>query len=79
MSKSYRVGIEIELTTETLPLPLPSWQVDRSSVDGWRFRECRIKDVVDHDDSDTVIGALRLIVECACWGNFVGLALAASG
>lgn len=26
-----------------------------------------------------LIGASRLIVECACRGNFVGLALAASG
>lgn len=28
--------------------------------------------VVD-GDGDNVIGALRLIVECACRGNFVGL------
>lgn len=54
-----------------LPLPLPSRRVNRSKVTVERERECRIKDVVDGGDGDTVIGALRPIVECACRGNFV--------
>lgn len=38
-----------------------------------RGGEYRIKDMVVDGDGDSVIGALRLIVECACRGNFVGL------
>lgn len=63
-----------------LPLPRPSYKADRSSDERCgEGEECRIEDVVDAGDGDTVIGALRLTVECACRGNFVGLALAASG
>lgn len=66
-------------TTTMIPLPLPYWQVDRSKLTVEREGECRIKDVVDGGDGDTVIGALRPIVECACRGNFVGGQLASSG
>lgn len=59
------------MTTTMLPLPLPSWQVDKSSVDGGELESAGSRMWWSTLVMVTLlIGALRLIVEMRLPGKF---------